>query len=168
MCAIIGNIGDNMNGIWKTFFIYLPFIVVLMVFYWMINEIEVEYPSIKFNDKDIIYDTNYKYKTTLIPFIYDFTKEGRQSNYINNITPSKVMLGNSATINIDKMKYDITSMYIVYEGSELSVVYEGKYSSDITKFLTEPGVYRVSLYCKLHKAFYYDGYVDYKFKIEVL
>lgn len=157
-----------MNSIWKTLFIYLPFMIALMVFYWMINEIEIEYPSIKFNNKDIIYDINYKYKTTLIPFIYDFTKEGRQPNYINNIELEKAKVGDKGLINVSEMKYDITNMYIVYEGEELETVYSGSYKEDITKFLTEPGVYRVSLYCKLYKMFYYDGYIDYKFKIEVL
>lgn len=157
-----------MNSIWKTLFIYLPFMIALMVFYWMINEIQIEYPSIKFNNKDIIYDINYKYKTTLIPFIYDFTKEGRQPNYINNIELEKVKVGDKGLINVSEMKYDITNMYIVYEGEELETVYSGSYKEDITKFLTEPGVYRISLYCKLYKMFYYDGYIDYKFKIEVL
>lgn len=158
-----------MNSIWKTLFVYLPFIIVLMVFYWMIKEIEIEYPSMTVNNEEIMYDINYKYKTTLIPFVYDFVKEDRQSrSYLDGIGLKKVKYGTQILIEVSEMKYDITDMYIVYEGEELKTIYEGNYTEDITKFLTETGVYRISLYCKLYKRFYYDGYVDYKFKIEVM
>lgn len=168
LCAIIYNIGDNMNSIWKTLLIYLPFMILLMIFYWRINDVEIEYPSITINGKDVIYDINYKYKTTLIPFIYSYTKEDRQPNYIdNNIPIEKVKINTSILLNVEEMKYNITNMYIVYEDEELTKVYEGDYSEDITKYFTKPGVYRISLFSKLYKRFYYDGYVDYKFKIEV-
>ncbi len=160
-----------MNGIMKTFFIYLPFIILLMIFYWTINEIEIQYPVITINDSEIIYDINYKYKTTLIPFIYDYTKEGRSPNYSdsdNKLPLKKVKMNEPVNITLSKMDYDITNMYIVSENNNMKTIYKGKYTSDITKYLTEPGIYRVSLYSKLYKRFYYDGYVDYKFKIEVL
>lgn len=158
-----------MNGVVKTFFIYLPFIILLMIFYWTINEIEIQYPTITINDSDIIYDINYKYKTTLIPFIYDYTKEGRNPNYSDsNIPLKKVKMNETVNVKLSKMDYDVTNMYIVNESDNLKTIYNGKYNSDITKYLTEPGIYRISLYSKLYKRFYYDGYVDYKFKIEVL
>ena len=107
----------------------------------------------------------------MIPFIYDYTKEGRSPNYSdsdNKLPLKKVKMNEPVNITLSKMDYDITNMYIVSENNNMKTIYNGKYTSDITKYLTEPGIYRVSLYSKLYKRFYYDGYVDYKFKIEVL
>ena len=159
-----------MNGIWKTFFIYLPFIIILMAFYWMISEIEIQYPKITVNNSETIYGINYKYKTTLIPFIYYFTKEGRNQQYgekTDAALAKKVTRSGNIVIDVSDLDYDITTMYIVYEGDQLKKIYEGEYIKDITNYLIEPGTYRIALYCKLHKFLYYDGYVDYKFKIEV-
>lgn len=159
-----------MNGVWKTFFIFLPFIIILMVFYWRVSEVEIEYPQIRVNNSEVLYDINYKYKTTLIPFIYDFTKEGRNPNYDNdkdNVLAKKVNLKSYILIDTSEMEYEITDMYIIQEGEKYKKIYEGEYISDISNYITEPGVYRIALYCKLYKMFYYDGYVDYKFKIEV-
>ena len=159
-----------MSGVWKTFFIYLPFLVLLMIFYWSLNEVTVEYPIITVNDDVIMYDINYKYKTTLVPFIYDFTKEGRQTNYseLKELDLAEYPIESKVELNVSDMQYPISNMYIVYEGETSEIVYEGNFKSDITPYLSKAGKYRIALFSKLYRRFYYNGYVDYKFKIEVL